>query len=173
MCTCHISLAGQTLTRVRVWPARLVSYSKNMKASTIVSWKSPHGQSTLQVYQRGRWALYQVLLHLSMPMSCLQQLHALEAIIGLTIMYRGAASEFEVKSWRHKKLEVDLTLKGHLSCSLDSSRLRWWSTSFCKGIVLHPVQWRFIANNELGCKWNPFCDCIFVQKRGVILTIFM
>ena len=35
-----------------------------------------------------------------------------------------------------KKLEVDLTLKSHLSYSLDS---RWLSTSFCKGLVLHPL----------------------------------
>ena len=28
-----------------------------------------------------------------------------------------------------EKLEVELTLKGS----------RWWSTSFCKGLVLHPL----------------------------------
>ena len=35
------------------------------------------------------------------------------------------------------------------------------------------VQLRFLANSELGCKSNSFCDCIFVPKRGMVLTIFM
>ena len=34
------------------------------------------------------------------------------------------------------------------------------------------VQWRFLVNNELGCKWNSFCDCIFVPKGSVTLTIY-
>ena len=27
------------------------------------------------------------------------------------------------------------------------------------------VQWRFLANNKLGCKWNSFCHCFFCPKR--------
>ena len=40
------------------------------------------------------------------------------------------------------------------------------STSFCQGLGLRPFQWRFLANNELGCKWNSLCDCMFVPKEG-------
>ena len=35
------------------------------------------------------------------------------------------------------------------------------------------VQWRFLANNKLGYKWNSFCDCVFVPKGGGTLTIFI
>ena len=33
------------------------------------------------------------------------------------------------------------------------------------------VQWKFLANSKLGCKWNSFCNCIFLPK-GVELRLY-
>ena len=50
---------------------------------TVVSQKSTHGCSTVKLYQRGGWVLFQVFTLLTMkehpPMSCLAQVDALEA----------------------------------------------------------------------------------------------
>ena len=60
-----------------------------------------------------------------------------------------------------KKLEMDLCTKCHLSCSLYSCRSRQWSSPFAvvQGYIPCPL-----TNNELGCKWNSFCDCMFMPK---------
>ena len=53
---------------------------QNTYTNTIVSRKRAHGRSTLQVCQRGGWAFFRLFRHHeSAPMSCLQQLEALEA----------------------------------------------------------------------------------------------
>ena len=49
---------------------------------------------------------------------------------------------------------------GWFSCSLGSSRSWQWHISFCHGLGLHVS-----AEHELGCKWNLFCNCIFVPKK--------
>ena len=38
-------------------------------------------------------------------------------------------------------------------------------------MVTSLVQWKFLAKNKLGCKWNSFCSCIFYQK-GVELRLY-
>ena len=66
---------------------------------TVVLWKSAPGQSILQSYKRGVGAPSSVSTsnHERVPMSCLQQLVALQA--GLTITYSRVTSGFKVKSW--------------------------------------------------------------------------
>ena len=74
---------------------------------TIVSLKSTHGRSTLQVCQREEWVLFRMVLHLTMK-EHLSHVYSdsihLKQIIGQTIMYNGTTSGFEVKSWQYTTL---------------------------------------------------------------------
>ena len=69
-----------------------------------------------------------------------------------------------------KTLELDSTQK--MSSQLQSGFIQVQAVAhlFLPWFkVISLVQWRFIANNELGWKWNSFCDCMFVPKGGVLL----
>ena len=57
---------------------------------SIILWKNTHGSSTLQVCQRGGWALFWVLPHLTMkepPCHVCSKCMPLKQIIGQTITY--------------------------------------------------------------------------------------
>ena len=85
--------------------------------------------------------------------------------IGNPTMY----TQTNIYIYRFKKLEVDLVLKRSSQLQVQvvvHLLLPWFS-------VTPLAKWRFAANNELGCKWNSFCDCIFVPKGSVTLAIFM
>ena len=74
---------------------------------TVVSWKSAHGWSTLQVCQRGGWALFRLFSHLTTkehPRHVYSNLKPSEQIIERKITYNGTTSSFEVESWRHTTL---------------------------------------------------------------------
>ena len=74
---------------------------------TIVSWKMVHGRSTLQVCQRGGWALFWLFPHLTMkecPCHVCNDLKPSKQIIRHKITYNGITSGFEVESWRHTAL---------------------------------------------------------------------
>ena len=72
--------------------------------STVVSRKGAHGQSILQVCQRGGWVFLRVFPHLTTkehPCHVYSDWMPLKWIIGQTITDNGTTSGFEVKSWRH------------------------------------------------------------------------
>ena len=69
--------------------------------STVVSRKRAHGRSTLQVCQRGGWALFRVFPHLTTkerPCLVYSNSMPLKQIIGQTVTYNGTTSSFEVES---------------------------------------------------------------------------
>ena len=70
---------------------------------------SAHGWSTVQVRQRGGWALFRMLPHLTMKEHLAMSYVYSDSmpskqIIGQTIVYNGATSGFEVKAWQHTTL---------------------------------------------------------------------
>ena len=68
---------------------------------TVVSRKSAHGQSTLQVCQRGGWALFRVALHLTTkerPCHVYSDLMPSKQIIGQTITYNEATASVAFKT---------------------------------------------------------------------------
>ena len=74
---------------------------------TVVSWKSAHGRSTLQVCQWGRWVLFRLFPHFTMkerPRHVYSDLKPSKQIIGHKIMYNVITSGFEVESWWHTTL---------------------------------------------------------------------
>ena len=73
---------------------------------TVVSWKSPHGWSTLHC-QKGRWALFWVFSHLTMkqcPCHVYSDLIPSKQTTGQTLMYNRAAGSFIVKPWQYTAL---------------------------------------------------------------------
>ena len=73
-----------------------------------------------------------------------------------------------------KKLEVDLTPKMSSQLQCGFIQVQVVVHLLLQGFRVTPlVQWRFLANNELGCKWYSFCDCTFVPKEGGTVAIFM
>ena len=71
MCLCrNLSVLVAMLALVLTWPTGVLSCtcctgSVTGSGCTVVMPKSVHGWSTLQVYQRGSWVLFQVFLHLT------------------------------------------------------------------------------------------------------------
>ena len=75
----------------------------------VVSWKRAHGWSTLQVCQRGEWALFRLFTHLTTkepPCHVYSDLKPLKQIIGHKITYNVITSGFEVESWWHTTLRT-------------------------------------------------------------------
>ena len=70
------------------------------------------------------------------------------------------------------KLDVDLTLKNHLSCSLDSSRSMQVVVHLDPFARVLCYTQRFLANNELGCKMKFTLRLHFCPKTGVTLAIY-
>ena len=69
--------------------------------NTVVSWKSANGRSTVQISQRGGWALFWVFLHLTTK-ECPCHVHSyLIPSKQQTATYNGITSGFQVKFWRH------------------------------------------------------------------------
>ena len=74
---------------------------------TVISWKRAHGWGTLQVCQRGGWALFRLFLHLTTkehPRHVYSDSKPSKQIIGHIIMYNEITSGFEVEFWRHTTL---------------------------------------------------------------------
>ena len=74
---------------------------------TVLSRKRDHGQSTVQVCQRGGWALFRLFSHLTTkerPRHVYSDSKHSKQIIGHKITYNGITSGFEVESWRHTTL---------------------------------------------------------------------
>ena len=77
------------------------------KLCTVVSRKSIHGQSTLQVCHRGGWVLFWLFPHLTMkecPHHVYSDLKPLKQILRHKITYNGITSSIKVESWRHTTL---------------------------------------------------------------------
>ena len=68
---------------------------------TIVLRKRAHGRSTLQLCQRGEWALFRLFPHLTAVYSYSKPM---KQIIKHKITYNGITSGFKVESWRHTTL---------------------------------------------------------------------
>ena len=76
----------------------------NLTLSTVVARKRAHGRSTLQVCQRGGWALFRLFLHLTMkerPRHVYSDLKPSKQIIAHKITYNRITSGFKVESWQH------------------------------------------------------------------------
>ena len=76
---------------------------------TVVSRKRAHGWSTLQVCQRGGWALFRLFPHLTMkecPRHVYSDSKPTKKIIAHKITYNGITSSFEVESWRYTTLRT-------------------------------------------------------------------
>ena len=72
-------------------------------ASTVVLQKRAHGRSTLQVCQRGGWALFWLFPHLTTkerPHHVYSDLKPSKQIFGHKIMHNVITSGFKVESWR-------------------------------------------------------------------------
>ena len=65
---------------------------------------------------------------------------------------------------------IIIAKKYHVSCSLDSSKSKWWPISCYRCI---PRVVKVPAKHELSCKWHSFHNRTFMPKGGATLAIFM
>jgi len=137
---------------------------------TIVSLKSAHEWSTLQVCQRGGWVFFRVFPHLTKkecPCHIYSDLMPSKQIIGQAITHNGATSSFEVCTQHSEPHHVTMTMQCSSMCV---ATLSTCTTHNCRIINLQwSTRWSFLPQmctpleavqilyKKLGQMWALFC----------------
>ena len=115
-----------------------------MNIHTIVSQKSAHRRSTLQVCQRGVWALFRLFVfnHWRAPTSCLQWLDLPKANNWTNNNVQQNPSGFKVESWCFSYCKLDGWCEGlgrrlTVLLKLHTKPVPWWALNRVK---FEPIQ---------------------------------